>query len=128
MTPGDDCLSCHRAGGSARAFTIAGTAYSRGDAIATEGTPDLVVVITDARDQRIELQTNAAGNFYTDQAVAFPVAAELHRGDSVRHMEPRVSTGACSSCHAEPPRGGAAGRVFIAPESAAPPLPPPIAP
>ncbi len=123
MTPGDDCNGCHRAGGSARAFTVSGTVFSRADAVFSAGLDATDVVITDADGRQLDLPSNAAGNFYTDAPLRFPIAAEVWRGNSVRHMEPRVETGACSSCHEELPKNGAEGRVFI--DAHEPPSPTP---
>lgn len=115
MTPGEDCLTCHSENGGARTFTVAGTVYDRFDARSDRGLDGAEVVITDATGKQLSLATNAAGNFYTDERLTFPIAAEVHRGDSVRRMGVRPPTGACSSCHNRPPTGGAQGRVFVGP-------------
>jgi phosphatidate phosphatase APP1 len=113
MTPGEDCLSCHSSGRNK--FTVAGTIYSRVDALADEGRAGVDVVITDASGATLTLTTNEAGNFYADAPLTFPITAELHDGATVRHMQPNMSTGSCASCHQALPEKGAEGRLFIAP-------------
>lgn len=115
MTPGQDCLTCHSESGGAGTFTVAGTVYDRFDARADHGLAGAEVVITDANGKQLSLATNAAGNFYSDERLTFPIAAEVRRGDSVRRMGVRPQNGACSSCHNRPPTGGAEGRVFVGP-------------
>ncbi len=74
-----------------------------------------VAAVTDASGRKLTLVSNQAGNFYTDESVAFPAFVEIHRGAAVRHMEPSIENGSCASCHQQLPLTGAEGRVFIAP-------------
>jgi hypothetical protein len=110
MTPGDDCISCHSR------FTFAGTVYAREDALPGDGVADVQVILTDAASRSITLTSNAAGNFYTEEPLQFPVSIELRRGQSSRRMSYPVTTGACSSCHTWPaPNQTVPGRLFVAP-------------
>jgi hypothetical protein len=119
MTPGEDCNGCHRKGGNARAFTVSGTVFSHADvyapsnAVDSTGVAGVEVRVTDADGKQLSLQTNAAGNFYTAEPVRLPLITEIQRGAAIRHMSSSVTSGGCSSCHTEPPSGGAPGRVFI---------------
>lgn len=117
MKPGENCMTCHVAGGQAReeVWTVAGTAYTTATDTALMGVSGISVVITDANNKQITLTSNAAGNFYTKDAVTFPISAELRRGAKVQKMSMKVSTGACASCHNQPSSGGAPGRLFVAP-------------
>ena len=113
MRPGENCMTCHSSGGSARTWTVAGTVFSKPDDSTSAGVPGVDVVITGSDSQTLTLTTNAAGNFYTSRSVAFPISAELHRGTKVVKMALTVGTGACSSCHDQPPTSGAPGRDYI---------------
>lgn len=105
MRPGENCMACH-------AFTVAGTVYPSASSAAGAGIAGVSVIVTDANGQETTLTTNTAGNFYTSARLAVPLRA-------VRLVRAGVTTamggapgGACSTCHAQPPSGGAAGRVF----------------
>ncbi len=113
MAPGQDCLSCHSSGENT--FTAAGTVFGNPDDPVDAGVGGVTVLITDANGAVVQLVTNAVGNFYTSAPLAFPITAELHRGSSVMKMAQSVPTGACSSCHTQPPANGAPGRDYVAP-------------
>lgn len=98
MLPGTECLGCHTTGQSAtRAFTLAGTVF------ATDTCPkpalDAVVRVVDASGVTVDLQVNAAGNFYTDRALAAPWRVSLVVGDTVTPMAAPTADGRCNSCH-----------------------------
>jgi hypothetical protein len=105
MSPGDDCQPCHKR------FTVSGTIFAHPDSLESEGIAGARVVVTDADQKSIAMDTNAAGNFYTEERLRFPVMVEVQRGVSVRRMGPLVEKGGCNSCHTLPPSGGAAGRI-----------------
>jgi len=117
MQPGNDCLACHVQGGKAgeAAFTAAGTVYASPTAAANEGIQGVDVVLTDSAGKVVTLRTNSVGNFYTDEALAFPIRAELRQGANVAKMPIPMQNGGCASCHAQPPANGAPGRLFVAP-------------
>ncbi len=115
---GEDCLSCHRPGGKAprSLFTVSGTVFrdAAGDPRET-GAGGVAVVLTEAGGRRIELLTNAAGNFWTKEAVAFPVRAALRAqpAGAVREGPPvACAHGNCNACHSyEKPGLLARGRL-----------------
>jgi len=99
--PGQACLSCHKSGGSAPAFTLAGTVLDGTSSdVAMAG---VTIRITDANGTQLSLTTGDNGNFYTDQALAFPVAtATSSCPNTFPMLSPVQSTGGdCNSagCH-----------------------------
>jgi hypothetical protein len=113
MHPGESCLGCHRRGGEAYLipFSAAGTVFPAPDSPVTAGLRDLEVRLVDATGTRVVLHTNAAGNFYTQQALTFPVQAEVVDGSRSAHQMQPVTAGACATCHTLPPQNGAPGRI-----------------
>ncbi len=91
MAPGQDCLACHDGTGAKR-FTIGGTWPPQGQA----------VTVTDAHGTTVTLTTNEVGNFYSDAALVFPLAASV--GGS--RMEPPLDYGGCNRCHTGGGSGG----------------------
>lgn len=110
MRPGTDCLVCHD-GNRARAWTAAGTVYPAPDSSSGSGLLDAHVQIRDANGWSFQVQTNVAGNFYTAEAIAFPLQVCVENGGAVSCMSAPVEYGGCNLCHARPPSGGAAGRI-----------------
>lgn len=105
MLPGADCLACHGGSGAggeedeeAPRFTAAGTAFA--DMDGTGPLSGATVRITDADGAVVTLTTNAAGNFYTSQSLAFPIDAEVEANGSTSTMGSSVDVGGCNSCHA----------------------------
>ena len=93
--PGMDCMQgCHNHG-----FTIAGTLYQN----ATGNIPwvGAHVTATDANNNVIDMITYNFGNFYTKQAVAFPVTILASDCPSAAKMNASASTGHCNQagCH-----------------------------
>jgi hypothetical protein len=132
MNPGLDCLSCHSAGSNPpffandRPWTIAGTVYASPDALADAGQPNVQILVTDANGQQLTLVSNAAGNFYTAEAVAFPLQSLMVQNKTHRMQMDLASpytpipgfpslTGDCNSCHTQPSTFQAPGRLFVAP-------------
>ncbi|MFM2069170.1 MAG: hypothetical protein RLZZ584_4079 [Pseudomonadota bacterium] len=112
MSPGEDCVACHRPGGSAaeHPFSIGGTVYASAQAPANAGIAGVTVVVTDARGQTVSMTTNAAGNFYSTAALSLPLqAAHVLRNGVRKDMATSSFTGACASCHTPT----ASGRIFI---------------
>ena len=106
MAPGQNCRSCH---GS---FTVAGTVFGSATADTGSGLAGITVIITDANQVDTTLTTNAAGNFFTQNALALPLkkAAVVRNGQ--RTEMNGVPEGACNRCHTQPPVAGAGGRIF----------------
>jgi hypothetical protein len=113
MSPGEECLGCHRPGTEAGAFTAAGTVFPTAGAAPHEGVESATVRLIDANGKQVALATNAAGNFFTHEALSFPVQVVLEwQGRTVVKARP-VDSGACNGCHRVPPGGGAPGRIHL---------------
>lgn len=90
MAAGQDCLGCHD-GQTARRWTAAGT-----------WKPGAHVTIADAAGKAFTLRANEVGNFYTAEALAFPLTVTVDG-----HTMPQPATyGGCNRCHGP---GGSAG-------------------
>lgn len=104
MLPGSECLACHSSGGAKEegeeggTFTAAGTAFA--DLDGTAPLAGATVRITDAGGVIVELMTNNVGNFYTSDALTFPIDAEVEVDGTVKPMASSVDVGGCNSCHA----------------------------
>ena len=110
MLPGTECLGCHTSGKAAtRAFTLAGTVF------ATDTCPqpatDAVVRVVDASGVTVDLPVNAAGNFYTDRALAPPWRVSLVLGDAITPMAAPTADGRCNRCH----QPAASGYISLSP-------------
>ena len=116
MRPGENCLRCH--GGSeggpeggeeddAKPWSLAGTVYATIDARPNEGVEGAQVQVTDARGFSFQLETNQAGNFYSAEAVTFPLRVCVERHGQLNCMDGPAPHGACNFCHA--PGSGAVG-------------------
>lgn len=97
--PGKSCFqACHNHG-----FTLAGTLYTN----STGNSPyrGATITVTDSNNQTFELVTALNGNFYTSQAIAFPVLVIASScPDAVKMTLAVAATGrACNSCHAGGP-------------------------
>lgn len=114
MEPGSDCQSCHKADGSGRGqpWTVAGTLFGAPNAKSNAGLLASYVLVTDADGYAWTLRTNESGNFYIAETLKFPLQVEVHRGDLVMRMSEPVTTGSCNSCHTQPARHAAPGRLF----------------
>lgn len=108
MRPGEDCLSCHSSGENA--FTLAGTVFGESSAAASTGLSGVTVTITDKNGTKVTLTSNAAGNFYTSRALAFPVNVEVQSGTAVAQMFSAADRGGCNGCHAA---SSSLGRVHV---------------
>lgn len=100
MRPGEDCLAsgCHAAGSTTTtSFTAAGTVYATLNAAAGAGVGGANVTITDGAHAPIVLTTNAAGNFFTTAAIAYPAAVTVAIGGTTRGMT--ATEGGCNRCH-----------------------------
>ena len=93
---GMDCMGCHT---HDHGFTLAGTLYMN----ATGNTAFIGanITITDANDQQINIVTASGGNFWTKQAIAFPVTILASDCPSATKMNASVTTGHCNQagCH-----------------------------
>lgn len=108
---GQDCLSCHKIGGSGASkaiFTLAGTVYKTGGAAQTQATLKLFIHATNTLS--ISLKTDSLGNFYTTNAVTglFVAGGPFVTGVDVAidgpvasdtRMSGLVTNGSCNACH-----------------------------
>jgi len=96
---GQKCMSCHATLTGKWRMTLAGTLYS--DAAGRAPVGGATIVVVDSAGAKIELVTHETGNFYTSQAVRFPVKIVASRCPEhvVKQMD--VRTGDCNSCHIE---------------------------
>ncbi len=109
MLPGADCLACHDGtNGEAGKFTAAGTVFS--DLDGNDVVDGATVRITDADGNVVELTSNAAGNFYTSEALTFPISAEVELDGNVLAMSSAQQSGGCNACHAC--AGPAGGKLY----------------
>jgi hypothetical protein len=123
MMAGESCLECH--GGTtlpgepatiaaprvAPTWTVAGTVFASESG--GRGVAGAKVHLTDALGAALTLETNLAGNFYTEAPLQFPLRARVEYGGLSHEMEPDVPYGGCNACHRLPPRQDAPGRVTI---------------
>ncbi len=108
MSPGQNCMG----GGCHSNFTLAGTVFPSPTSPASAGLANVRVVITDATRAVTELTSNAAGNFYTGKAVAWPLQVSVVRNGQTTEMSSPLSSaaeGACASCHS---LGSSRGAVY----------------
>jgi large repetitive protein len=106
---GQSCLTCHKSGGSAVAFTVAGTVFKSGG---TAGNQNATVRLYTHNSNTIvsTLVTDKCGNFYTTATVPglFVAGGPLVNGVDVvvedsaggLHTMPGLITGGgCNGCH-----------------------------
>lgn len=119
MLPGRACNNCHKAGGQAAEadarWTVAGTVFGSPTSMCNSGgVAGAKVEILD-KDGKVQvtLTTTSSGNFFTTQAVTFPVRARVSKDGKTQEMfGPRMS-GNCASCHQIPAVQGAPGRIYL---------------
>jgi hypothetical protein len=123
MMPGEDCLECHGRrtlpGYSPTIadpqdgpeWTVAGTVFRTESSPANGGLDGAKVHVRDAAGRTLTLDTNRAGNFYTEEPMTFPLRVTVEAGGIAVEMEDDVTYGGCNGCHRLPPRGEAEGRV-----------------
>ena len=71
-----------------------------------------VIRVVDDHGRELALETNAAGNFYSAEALAFPLQrACVERAGKVYCMRREVPSGSCNSCHSVAPRWTAPGKL-----------------
>jgi hypothetical protein len=100
------------------------TGREQDDCKGASGASGVRVEITDANGTKWDLVPNAAGNFalpaaggqfppYATATFKYPDTAVVKNGSATRAMSAAQSSGDCNSCHAEPPSGGAPGRIVV---------------
>lgn len=117
MRSGENCLSCHRAGGQAqrRPWTAAGTVFRSAESPLDDGVEGATIEITDAAGKKVTLVSNAVGNFYTAEPLTKPLMMAIEYEGRRQEMPiPLDADGACNACHSHPDAiGGAKGRIRI---------------
>jgi hypothetical protein len=115
MRPGENCQGCHGSGTGleqGRTWSVAGTVFDSFSAGPEEGVGGAEVRLTDRNGRELSLTSNHAGNFYSAEALAFPLQrACVERNGEVFCMRREVPDGACNNCHNAPPTWGAPGRI-----------------
>jgi hypothetical protein len=112
MQAGNDCISCHN-GTAATAWTAAGTLYGDPASGQDAGVSGAHVYIQDAAGRSFALTTNGAGNFYTAEALKFPIKVQAEMGGKRMAMVSSPPSGSCNTCHAVPASQDAPGRLFV---------------
>jgi hypothetical protein len=97
---GQECLTCHANGTDLQLrWTVAGTVWADSYGTTTRG--GATVTVTDAKGVTIQMITDVQGNFYTTQAVSFPVTTSASACPNSKAMVAKSMTGSCNSagCH-----------------------------
>lgn len=110
MSPGESCQACHD-GSAALRWSASGTVYPLQTAAPDQGVAGVTIRIVGASGLETTLLSNAAGNFYTPETIAFPAQVQIEIGGLVRAMEDSLPHGDCNACHA--PGREAGGRVAL---------------
>lgn len=117
MRSGENCLSCHRAGGQAsnKPWTAAGTVFRAADSALDEGVEGATIIIKDKNDKEVRLTSNSVGNFYTPEPLEKPLRMAIEYEGRRQEMPIELDAqGACNGCHSHPDAiGGAMGRIRI---------------
>lgn len=125
MRPGGECIQCHidMAEGpfdGPPVFTLAGTVYETGHepndcngGTSASGGGAATVVVTDATGATVTMAVNAAGNFFTEDAVTFPITAVVRYDGRERAMVTPVDSGDCNHCHTDMGAEMAPGRIAL---------------
>jgi hypothetical protein len=99
--PGEDCVQCHSQAGGAPPFTMGGTLYVDGDGSAPLA--GATIIVDDAAGNRFTMVTETNGNFYSLDAITFPVLTYATRCPDVIPMVTNVPQASAScnsaSCH-----------------------------
>jgi hypothetical protein len=103
---GQDCMQgCHNHG-----FTLSGTLYGAAGTTALAGG---TITVTDSAGKTLNLVTAQNGNFYTSQAIAFPITVYASACPTSMPMTASIANGngGCnkSGCHAN----GAQGHIHL---------------
>jgi hypothetical protein len=120
MRPGGNCIQCHTEmrRGPRPALTLAGTVYQTGhepaDCYGTDGFETAYAIdVTDATGNVIHMEANNSGNFFSQEAVTFPITARISLGDRERRMTTPVMSGDCNACHTDVGDMMAPGRIVL---------------
>lgn len=81
---GKACLSCHDGGGGAPEWTAAGTIYTTTAGAAP--LPGATIHLVDADGNEVVVLTALNGNFWTSQALVYPITVRASRCPDTREM------------------------------------------
>lgn len=113
MNPGQACQACHVRSRGAPQLTAGGTVYyldhETNNCNGYSGTVPggmggtAYVELVDANNRTVRLRVNAAGNFYTQTALAFPLMTARVIGPTglINEMSSPVPHGDCNGCHSQ---------------------------
>ena len=98
--PGLDCEAgnCHGPLGTAPGrWTVSGTLYAAptGTTIVKYAT----ISIVDAKGVKLDLVSSLNGNFYTTEALTYPIRVYASKCPSLMQMGSSVQDGSCNGCH-----------------------------
>jgi len=113
MRPGQDCLSCHNA---SHEFTwsAAGTVFPALDSSLHQGVAGVTVELTDSDGKTVVLHTTESGDFYTAEALRFPLHSTVRYAGAEISMPTPTPSGSCNVCHTSPPPdAGTFGRLHL---------------
>jgi len=116
MTPGQDCITCHRQD-EGPTYSVAGTVFEGyHDMNDCYGVSGAIVRIVDANGVTIDLSTNETGNFYRPASrgrIATPYTASvIYQGREVPMVGPQTDLN-CATCHTVQGEQGASGRIIV---------------
>lgn len=103
--PGQSCFqNCHNHG-----FTVAGTLYT--NATGNSAFAGATITVIDANNVTKKLVVHTNGNFYTSEAVAFPLLTLASSCPSAVRMEASSPNGNCNAngCH----QGGTSSQIHL---------------
>lgn len=103
MMPGSDCLQCHGYAGAEEdgpPWTVAGTVYGTAQGTGA-GVRGAAIHLTDATGRAVTLYSQAVGNFYLADGLAFPLQVSVERDGVTHPMAAPVAYGdrGCNRCH-----------------------------
>ncbi len=117
---GQPCLVCHDGSTATPAMSVGGTIY--GVLGATAPLSGAAVELTAEDGATFTATTNAAGNFFVEEATwqpVYPLRAAVAFGDLTSTMSTLIGRdGSCATCHVNPPSRISAGLVYLAPSAA----------
>ena len=100
---GQNCMNCHKEGGSGEGvFTAAGTIYQSDQSTTYPGaTVKLYSEANGGGTLIANIAVDQKGNFYTTQQIAFGngLYVQVEGNSGTKNMVSSITTGACNSCH-----------------------------
>lgn len=100
---GQNCMNCHEPGGSGEGwFTAAGTVYdSTKESTFPNATVKLYTGPNGTGDLELIIQVDGYGNFYTTENIDYGdgLYTSVEGNANTKHMNARITTGRCNSCH-----------------------------